>query len=183
MQRVTLTQAAKVLGVPQHRLIHLCEKGVVVPDVSDARGRGSSRGFSHRNVFEFAIALELRRLDLPVALARAVVRVLRSFEEAVRTLVPDFALPTSLQEARAPRVTALIVGGERLYFTVSRGRKRPTVFGSVEITRAKRAAGKPPAPLRRLSAGDVRQQVQGARTLTEIDLSRIASTLDPKEPQ
>ncbi len=56
MTRVTLTQAAWVLRVPQHKLIHLCEKGVVVPEIHDARGRGSSRGFSRRNLFEFAVA-------------------------------------------------------------------------------------------------------------------------------
>ena len=39
MKRVTLTQAARALGVPQHRLIHLCEKHVVVPDLDEARGR------------------------------------------------------------------------------------------------------------------------------------------------
>jgi hypothetical protein len=37
----TLTQAARLLGEPQHRLIYLCEKGVVVPDFQDAEGRGS----------------------------------------------------------------------------------------------------------------------------------------------
>ena len=40
----TLTEAARLLKEPQHRLIYLCEKGVVEPDVQDAaapRGTGS----------------------------------------------------------------------------------------------------------------------------------------------
>src|SRR5688572_10022776 len=92
----TLTQAAKMLGVAQHALIHLCEKKVVVPDLKDARGRGSSRQFSKRNLFDFAIAVEMRRLELPVSFIQAVLRVLRSFEiESARSL-REFALPDSL---------------------------------------------------------------------------------------
>ena len=75
MAPFTLTQAAKALSVAQHKLIHLCEKKVVVPDVHDARGRGSSRKFSKRNLFDFAVALEMRRLELPVSFVQAVLRV------------------------------------------------------------------------------------------------------------
>ena len=42
----TLTQIAKFLRQPQYKLIYLCEKGVIVPDGVDAKGRGSSRRFS-----------------------------------------------------------------------------------------------------------------------------------------
>src|ERR671919_595099 len=88
----TLTEAAKSLGVPQHKLIHLCEKNVVVPDVRDARGRGSSRQFSKRNLFDFAVALEMRRLELPVSFVQAVLRVLRSFEAQVKSTLREFTL-------------------------------------------------------------------------------------------
>jgi DNA-binding transcriptional MerR regulator len=71
----TLTEAARLLGEPQHRLIYLCEKGVVEPDVQDAGGRGSSRRFSNRNLLEFAVALRLRELELPAAVIAAVVHV------------------------------------------------------------------------------------------------------------
>ena len=54
---ITLTQAARMLGVLQHRLIHYCEKGVVVPDLEDAQGRGSSRRFSAMNLFEFSVEI------------------------------------------------------------------------------------------------------------------------------
>ena len=53
----TLFEIAKLLHQPQHRLIYLCEKGVIVPELSDAQGRGSSRRLSASNIFEFAIAL------------------------------------------------------------------------------------------------------------------------------
>src|SRR5262250_681152 len=92
----TLTEAAKVLGTPQHKLIHLCEKKVVIPDVRDARGRGTSRQFSKRNLFDFAVALEMRRLELPVSFVQAVLRVLQSFEAEAKATLGDFALPESL---------------------------------------------------------------------------------------
>ena len=44
----TPTEAARLLEEPQHRLIYLCEKGVVEPDLQDAEGRGSSRGVAGR---------------------------------------------------------------------------------------------------------------------------------------
>ena len=90
------TEAAKLLGVAQHKLIHLCEKKVVVPDVRDARGRGSSREFSRRNLFDFAVALEMRRLELPVSFVQAVLRVLRTFEAEAKEMLGEFALPESL---------------------------------------------------------------------------------------
>ena len=48
-QSFTLSEIARRLDVPQHRLIHLCEKGVIVPEVHGAAGRGSSRVFSSGN--------------------------------------------------------------------------------------------------------------------------------------
>ena len=55
----TLTQIANLLGLPQYKLIYLCEKGVIVTDGVDAKGRGSSRRFSARNMFEFLAAFTL----------------------------------------------------------------------------------------------------------------------------
>ena len=63
----TLSEVARLFGQPQHRLIHLCEKGVVRADFEEARGRGSSRRFSRRNLLQLAVALKLRELMVPVA--------------------------------------------------------------------------------------------------------------------
>ena len=64
---IPLKEVQLRLGVPQHVLIHLCEKGVIEPDFADTSGRGKRREFSQRNLFEFAVALALRQFELPVA--------------------------------------------------------------------------------------------------------------------
>ena len=79
----SLSEAARLLHEPQHRLIYLCEKGVIVPDLGEAEGRGSSRRFSSRNLLEFALALRLRELTIPVGTVAAIVHVLRRFEKTV----------------------------------------------------------------------------------------------------
>jgi hypothetical protein len=93
---ITLKEVQLRLGVPQHVLIHLCEKGVIDPDFADTSGRGKRREFSERNVFEFGVALALRRLDLPVAAAALLIRILRSFARATAKALPGFELPGAL---------------------------------------------------------------------------------------
>ena len=78
------------LAVPQHVLIHLCEKGVIEPDFAETSGRGKRREFSERNLFEFGVALALRRFELPVATTAFVVRLLRSFARTDSKASPGF---------------------------------------------------------------------------------------------
>ena len=182
MESFTLTSAARVLGVPEHRLIHLCEQEVVVPDRREASGRGSSRRFSPRNLYEFAVALEMRRLELPVSFVRAVLRVLRTFERTMRSERAGFALPEHLLEPQAPQLTLMIVDGERLYFTLAPARGARLVFGGVAVrhppargrARAHRAIG-------RLKSAAARAATAEARTRIEVNLSRIARELDAKK--
>jgi hypothetical protein len=129
----TLTQAARLLGEPQHRLIYLCEKGVVVPDIQDAEGRGSSRRFSARNLLEFAIALRLRELEIGVALVGAVVHVLRAFERRVGKELRDFRLPDSLRVPGAPDLRVVIADAGRLYFTLATGGSPARLFGGIDL--------------------------------------------------
>jgi DNA-binding transcriptional MerR regulator len=169
---VTLTQAAKALRVPQHRLIHLCEEQVVIPDVAQARGRGSSRRFSRRNLFEFAVALELRRLELPVSLVRAILRAIRTFEEATRRQVPGFSLPESIVRESDLDVSVVIVDGDTLYFALGGPKGRHRLVGGVRIEKtAKRSRPT------RLDADEARRVLEEAKTRTELDLAAIARSI------
>lgn len=129
----TLTEASALLDEPQHRLIYLCEKGVVHPDIQDAEGRGSSRRFSARNLLEFAVALRLRDLEMAVSLASAVVYVLRAFERSLHREIPGFRLPESLREKGAPDLRVIIADGRRLYFSLGQGKTAPKVFGGIDL--------------------------------------------------
>ncbi|MBV9167248.1 MAG: hypothetical protein JO321_07550 [Solirubrobacterales bacterium] len=132
-QSFTLSEIARRLEVPQHRLIHLCEKGVVVPDVHGPAGRGSSRVFSSRNFLELAVALRLREMMLPVAAVGAVVHVLQAFERLLGEDLPQFALADSLREDRAPDLRVIISDGETIYFSLGAADKQPKLFGGIPL--------------------------------------------------
>jgi hypothetical protein len=129
----TLSEAARLLGEPQHKLIYLCEKGVIQPDLQDAEGRGSSRRFSARNLLEFGVALRLRVLGIPAVVSGAVVYVLRGFEKAIKKEIPGFSLPSSLLGAEAPGLTVVIGDDQRLYITLSTGRSGAKTYGGVPL--------------------------------------------------
>lgn len=185
----TLTEAARLLEEPQHRLIYLCEKGVVEPDLQDAEGRGSSRRFSSRNLLEFAVALRLRDLELPATLIGAVVHVMRAFEAAVAKEIRGFRLPESLRDKGALDLRVVIGDGRRLYFTLSAGAGPPKVYGGIDLNGLKEgttAAGsrprlrlvKPAPPLGRASGADDFSGPERSRhTRVEISVTRIAQDL------
>lgn len=129
----TLAQISRLLGEPQHRLIYLCEKGAVIPDFGDASGRGSSRLFSDRNVLEFALALRLRKLSMPVALSAAIVHVLRRFAEGVRRQRPGFDVVQSLRGPRALDLRILIRDGELLFFSLAGPSQPARLFGGLDF--------------------------------------------------
>jgi DNA-binding transcriptional MerR regulator len=132
-QSFTLSEIARRLDVPQHRLIHLCEKGVVLPDVHGAAGRGSSRVFSSRNFLELAVALRLRDMMLPVAAVGAVVHVLRGFEERLQQDLPHFDMADSLREDRAPDLRVIISDGQTIYFSLGAAGRQPKLFGGIRM--------------------------------------------------
>lgn len=185
----TLTAAARSLGEPQHRLIYLCEKGVVQPDLEDAKGRGSSRRFSARNLLEFAVALRLRELELPASVIGAVTYTLRAFERKVQDQIRAFRLPESLRGAAAPDVRAIISDG-RLYFSLGTGKDAPKVYGGIDLRRI--ASGKatigdlqraltplpsPKQPRRQVRHGDGLGTPDGMHARVEISITSIAQEL------
>ena len=137
----TLTEAARLLGEPQHRLIYLCEKGVVQPDFEEAKGRGSSRRFSAHYLLEFAIALRLRMLEIPALSIGAITYTLRAFEHKVQQQIPGFSLPNSLRGAGAPDLRVILKEG-RLYLTLGTGKSTPKVYGGVELKKLGRDKGR-----------------------------------------
>ncbi len=87
---LSLKQIQAKLDAKPHVLIHLCEKGVIDPDIQQTAGRGLHRAFSHWNLFEFAVALSIRRYGIPVATTAVIVRLLRSFERSTQKRMKGF---------------------------------------------------------------------------------------------
>lgn len=155
------------LGAPQHVLIHLCEKGVVVPDFAETSGRGKRREFSKRNVFEFAVALTLRELEMPVATSAFVMRLLRSFEKATAKAVPGFDLGAFLL-AQGAQFTLGLYDGRLLVMSARGGALRKALVLGANVTAASRAPDARP----RLEKLDAPPTTFDARL--ELDLARIA---------
>ncbi len=80
---LTMKSVARLLKVPPHRLIHLCESDVVKPEVK-ADGRGTVRRFSLDNLFVAAVALRLQDAGLT---AKQLVLVRKAFDWLTRASV------------------------------------------------------------------------------------------------
>ena len=115
---LTLGQIQDILNIPQHVLIHLCEKEVIFPDFSDTKGRGQSRLFSKRNLLEFAIALHIRQFQIPVMATRVIILILRKFEEKVQKKIKDFTLESLAKTKLSPKLILYIEEGESLIFSL-----------------------------------------------------------------
>ena len=133
-QEYTLTEIAKLLNQPQHRLIYFCEKEVVLPDFSDAKGRGSSRRFSSRNIFEFSLALVLSEFHFPASITANILYILRKFEdEIVSSGYDKFSLPQSLMQDKSPEILAIITNGSIFNFSIGFPGKPKSLTSGVDI--------------------------------------------------
>lgn len=167
-EEFTLSEVQKLLKTEQHRLIHLCEKAVVTPDFEDSSGRGTVRRFSERNIFEFALALELRKFYLPVTYIASIIKILRAFESYASTKLEIFGLPGSLQN-KSPVGLRIIIGeGKDLYFALRENRK--TVYiGSLDLS------SKSPNRLASFKSSAV-DPTDHCISRLDIDLNRVASS-------
>ncbi len=173
----TLSGAARLLGEPQHRLIYLCEKGVIQPDVQEAEGRGSSRRFSDRNLLEFGVALRLRTLGIPASVSGAVIYVLRGFEKAIGKQMRGFSLPGSLVGAKAPELKVVIGDDQRLYFTLSTGKSDTKTYGGVSLQDLLESDRDPSGDRNRLRGVGKEAKEGVPRSRVEVSVTGIAQDL------
>jgi hypothetical protein len=166
----SLKEIEEKLKTEQHRLIHLCEKGVIIPDVGDSSGRGTMRKFSERNLFEFALALELRRFLLPLNYIAPIMRVLEAFEKYAAKEVDVFKLPQSLQDKTSVGLKLVIAEGMKLIFVLKQGRSE-IYLGQLDLE----SFSKKP------SLAGIRKTVEDPRSsfvsFIEVDLNKIAASL------
>ncbi|MGH2810974.1 MAG: MerR family transcriptional regulator, partial [Actinomycetota bacterium] len=73
----TSDQVLRLTGVTKRRLDYWIQRGLVVPEISRARGRGSVRLFSFENLLEVKVAVWLRSKDVSLQLIRKIVGKLK----------------------------------------------------------------------------------------------------------
>ena len=132
-KELTLTQIANFLHQPQYKLIYLCEKGVIVPDEVDAKGRGSSRRFSERNLFEFLVAFTLGDFHIPTKITTNLLMALRSFDKHLTKKYPMLKLPYSLTYPDCPEIKAILIKGSCLYFAIRKEKKPVVYIGGIDL--------------------------------------------------
>ncbi|HUO74928.1 MAG TPA: hypothetical protein VMU39_29460 [Solirubrobacteraceae bacterium] len=143
----TLSEIARRLDVPQHRLIHLCEKGVIVPEIHDAAGRGSSRVFSTGNFLELAVALRLRDMMIPVSVVGAIVHVLRRFGQEVQEGLDGASLAESLRTPIAPELRIIVSDGAAIYFSLVAPNEKARLFGGIPVKQLVGGGSEPDEPI------------------------------------
>ena len=178
----TLTRISRLLSQPQYRLIYLCEKGVIIPDGNDAKGRGSSRRFSARNLFEFVVALKLGEFHFPTNITTNVLRALRSFDRHLGESYPMLKLPYSLRIPNSPEVKIILLNGSCLYFSIGTKDRKTTYIGNLDLlnydkyivsTNAMDDQSKSEIPIERIKTLPTESEI----ALFELNLSQIAKTI------
>ena len=89
---MTLKEVAERIAQPPHRVIHLCEKGLIRPAV-DAVGRGKVRQFDRDNVARIILALNLQDAGVQIPLIKPVMEELDRIME-----IPAFRDLRKLEE-------------------------------------------------------------------------------------
>ncbi len=179
----TLSEIARFLQQPQHRLIYLCEKGVITPDFADAKGRGSSRRFSARNILEISIALSLSEFHFPGTFSAHILYVLRSFETSVKASIGDFNLPYSLMKDNSPEIIGIVTNGSILNFVIGLSGQPKKVYGGIDISESIKDGQLKFEPVELQDLTPTIQQINtplGDQNLArfEINITKIAQSLD-----
>jgi DNA-binding transcriptional MerR regulator len=112
----TMKEVAELLDRPAHRIIHVCESGVVKPSV-EAEGRGTVRRFSRDEIFRVRVALSLQDVGVSLPDVKPLMKALDWFFEmhAHAERIP-IDLVGAIQELGSPSqpVRAHLLGGGKV---------------------------------------------------------------------
>ena len=125
-------------GMSARQTIYLAEKGIVVPELEEATGRGSTRLYSRRNAAQLLLVQALRDagLDFP-ALRVVATLVFGFFDELDKILEPA-------RHQAAPTVLT-IVDGRYGYVSTKDGKAKSAVFEIGKDGRVRPASVRPEA--------------------------------------
>ena len=80
---------------------------------------GQFRRFSKKNLYEFAIALQIRKFQIPVDMAKIVLTVLQKFEKTLKKEMKDFDFE-HLAKKGMPEMKVFIDNGEDILFSLGK---------------------------------------------------------------
>ncbi len=82
-QLMTMKEVASRVGRPAHRVIHLCETGLVRP-TENPSGRGKVRRFDREDVFRVGLALDLQDAGLTIPAIKPLMKRLDVLKKDIR---------------------------------------------------------------------------------------------------
>ena len=170
---LALSQMGSILNTPQQNLLRLCEEGIIMPEFSDPNNGDEAHQFSQRNLVEFAIALQMRKLQFSFDTVHLVISVLKKFLEEVKKGIPDYS-PLHLGNKNYPRLIIRIKETETLIFSIYRTSKKSWMHRTCPIPspHIKRASIRFVVLKEGLSASQA--------ALPKIDISKIVGQLQKR---
>lgn len=87
-QFFTKTEAAKALRVTPRTVHYYTEEGLVVPEVANPSGRGTTRKYSRRNLMEIMLVREMAASGISLARIKEIMEILKG-DKFYRILNPD----------------------------------------------------------------------------------------------
>jgi DNA-binding transcriptional MerR regulator len=136
----TLKLVAEWIKRPPHRLIHLCEEGIVVPEV-DAEGRGSMRRFNRENIYRLLIGLHMQEIGLQVPIIRQLMEALDQLMQIKEIIelkreIEDYDLPAVIKNLGDPEfgVLAFLNLNERVDLFIPKLKIIPRERPSINLT-------------------------------------------------
>jgi DNA-binding transcriptional MerR regulator len=136
----TLKHVAEVIDRPPHRLIHLCEQGIVAPEV-DAEGRGTMRRFNRENIYRLLLGLYMQEIGLTVPIIRELMETLDQLMKdkeiiALKKEIEDYDLPAVIKYLGEPEfgVVAFLSLGDRVDLLIPKLKTPPREHPSINLT-------------------------------------------------
>lgn len=114
-----MKEVVKRLGVKKDALVYLCTKNVIVPDVEDPpKGRGHVRRFSEFNMFEFAVALELKDYNIKIGYISIIMRMFRKLFQELASMKDGIGWSRFKTDRTLPLLSMVIMDAEYMYFRI-----------------------------------------------------------------
>jgi len=131
----TMKEVVSRLSVKKDALVYLCTMNVVVPDIEDPpKGRGHVRRFSEFNIFEFAVALELKDYNIKIGYISIIMRMFRKLFQELEFMQDGLGWLRFKLDKNLPQLIMVIMDAESMYFRI-RNNKGDKLVQGINLTK------------------------------------------------